>query len=193
MKEKKSPKPLSNLSQIISGIDSSLGKIDDSQALQLGMEALTGLESFEQGEKLILFRTGSVNIAVPIDGVAEIGDLLKITRIPHLPQWILGIVNVRGDILSVVDLLSFMGIEDRPSMTGERMITLALSDLKVAVKIDQVLGTFTKAEPDSPDLAPGIASFHEFLQESVEVGGNTFYILDYKALLNDERFASLSD
>ena len=46
-------------------------------------------------------------MAVSASGVVEVVDLPPLTRLPGVPPWVLGIVNIRSEIISVVDLPLF--------------------------------------------------------------------------------------
>ena len=64
---------------------------------------------------LLLFRLGDEWYSIPIERVREIYNEYKITPIPGVPDYILGIVNIRGEIVSVTDLAALMRIPGRVS------------------------------------------------------------------------------
>jgi len=62
---------------------------------------------------LLLFRLGEEWYAFPIEGVREIYNDYTVTRIPRVPDFILGVVNVRGEIVSVTDLGTMIRVPSR--------------------------------------------------------------------------------
>src|SRR5689334_910486 len=56
------------------------------------------------GEKFIVFFLDGELYAVSAAQVAEVVQMLAITPLPNVPEWLLGIANLRGEIISVVDL-----------------------------------------------------------------------------------------
>lgn len=62
-------------------------------------------------EQYVIFSLAGSEYAVPADNVSEIGEPLNVTPVPNVPEWVLGVANLRGDILSLVDLRLFLGME----------------------------------------------------------------------------------
>ncbi len=66
------------------------------------------------GRELISFRTGALEFCVDIMAVREIRGWTPATPLPHTPGWVRGVINLRGAVLSIVDLATRLGLE-----TGE--------------------------------------------------------------------------
>lgn len=66
---------------------------------------------------LLLFRLGDEWYAFPIDGVREIYNEYRVARIPRVPGHILGVINVRGEIVSVTDLGTLFRVPGRTPLT----------------------------------------------------------------------------
>ncbi|MDI6796772.1 MAG: chemotaxis protein CheW [Desulfatibacillaceae bacterium] len=62
---------------------------------------------------LLAFGLGQEQFAVPITCVKEIAPLEGLTRVPCTPGFILGVVNFRGRIVSLMDIAAFMGLETK--------------------------------------------------------------------------------
>ena len=60
----------------------------------------------------IAFVVGRHEMALPVSAMQELGEMPTITPLPYLPPWIPGIVQIRGEILSVVDFLRLFRLED---------------------------------------------------------------------------------
>ena len=54
--------------------------------------------------QLVIFRLGSEEYAFDILAVQEIKRMTDITRVPHTPDYIIGVINLRGIVLPVLDL-----------------------------------------------------------------------------------------
>jgi chemotaxis signal transduction protein len=90
----------------------------------------------------VVFRLGSRTMAIPLAAVSEIARPPKVTRLPHVPAWVLGIANLRGDIVSMLDLEGFLsGKVGKPSHE-QRMLALrpAGDEVRTAVLVDSVDG-----------------------------------------------------
>ena len=109
----------------------------------------------EEGESLqyVPLRLGQELYAIEVQYVAEIRPLGDLTRVPRVPAWVAGVVNLRGRIYSVLDLMRFLGVageaeaepeagERGPTLTEERVQYLVVVEtpaLEVALLVDEVL------------------------------------------------------
>lgn len=91
---------------------------------------LAGSLSFENqaaqaaGEKFIVFFLDGELYAVSAAQVAEVVQMLNITPLPNVPEWLLGIANLRGEIISVVDLPKFWNKKTSPPPAKAKLIVL---------------------------------------------------------------------
>jgi twitching motility protein PilI len=90
----------------------------------------------------VVFRLGGRTMAVPLAAVSEIARPPKVTRLPHVPAWVLGIANLRGDIVSMLDLEGFLSGKVGKSSHEQRMLALrpAGDEVRTAVLVDSVDG-----------------------------------------------------
>lgn len=175
---------MSTLSTIVLEIDQQLD-----QAIKLeGQELQTQFQITEQEHfrRYILTKIGALKIAVPIDDLSEVSVLPQIKHLPNLPTWILGIVNLREEIVSVIDLNGLLAL-DSSHRKGERVAVIKNDMIKVGVVIDQILGTVSL--PDSSiqqvsDETTGMFT-QVLLMDEVEYG-----LLTAEMLLN---FKKLTD
>lgn len=93
-------------------------------------------------DKRVVFTLGTVQFAVSMASVLEIQQPPRITPIPNLPEWILGVTNLRGDVLSVVDLRSFLGMTSQEYERAGRMMVARSADqeIQVGLVVDRVNG-----------------------------------------------------
>ncbi len=66
-----------------------------------------------QDNKFLTFKLGEENFAIPILKIKEIIGMMTVTKVPRLPDFIKGVVNLRGKIIPVVDLRLKFGMEER--------------------------------------------------------------------------------
>ncbi len=59
----------------------------------------------------VIFRLAGTDYAAPALNIKEVGEVVNQTPVPNTPPWLLGVTNLRGDILSIVDLRTFLGLE----------------------------------------------------------------------------------
>jgi purine-binding chemotaxis protein CheW len=95
----------------------------------------------------IRFTLGSLTLAVPMADALEIGRFQGATPLPNLPPWVLGVANIRGEIVSVVDLKTFLGLSPAPadpagSGPGGMLILVRNEEMTVGLIVDRVAGMF---------------------------------------------------
>jgi purine-binding chemotaxis protein CheW len=99
-------------------------------------------ETTATAQSFIVFQSARTIYGVPLESVTEVARSRNITPVPNLPDWLLGITNLRGDMVSVVLLSSFLG-QDAVSMpTDPRLMVLhnRNHDLVISVVVDRVQG-----------------------------------------------------
>ena len=102
----------------------------------------TGRRGRGEGQEHVVFTLDGTDYAVPISNVLEIGRPLPITPVPNVPDWVLGVSNVRGDIVSMIDLRQFLGLArlDQGAMTRLIVVRGTVEEVVVGLRVDQVKG-----------------------------------------------------
>ncbi len=136
-------------------------------------------------ERYIVFSLGRARYAVPIGAVIEVGSVPPVTPVPHLPPWVLGVINLRGEILSVVDLALFLGAAaEGPAMGRLLVVRGAGPEPYTGLVVDQVAGLASFAASRvvrAAALLDDPASI--YLTGVVEQGGEVVAVLDVARLL----------
>ncbi len=107
----------------------------------------------EAREQYIATLIGEKEIAFRVVDIEAILDVQKITPVPGLPNFVLGVCNVRGEITSVIDIQRVLGIESRRQKTrrqkaAEKMVIVRNNRFSVCCIVDAVLDVLRIAEPE---------------------------------------------
>jgi len=91
-------------------------------------------------EQIVSFRLGRETFAVMVSQVREICKVQNITTVPKMPPYIEGVMNLRGQITTIIDLKKRLGIEaDGPSRTAQsRIIVAEIGDNQLGILVDAV-------------------------------------------------------
>ncbi len=91
-------------------------------------------------EQIVSFKLGKEIFGVRVSQVREIGKVQNITRIPKMPDFIEGVMNLRGQITTVIDLKKRFGIEDsgKGITTASRIIVAEIGDTQIGIIVDEV-------------------------------------------------------
>ena len=98
-------------------------------------------EALFSGEEmqLVVFKLGAENYAVSILQVQEIKRITDITRVPQTPDYIKGVMNLRGSVMPVVDLTKRLNLPKQEYTDDTRIIIVKLDDIVVGMIVDAVL------------------------------------------------------
>ncbi|HEV8695519.1 MAG TPA: chemotaxis protein CheW [Lysobacter sp.] len=97
------------------------------------------------------YRVGSHRLASGFDEVREILPLPQITPVPGAQPWMLGVANVRGNLLPIVDLKQFLEGERTVLHESQRVLLVRQPGGDVAVLIDELFGQRSFTEPQLLD------------------------------------------
>lgn len=140
----------------------------------------------ERVPQLILFLLGTVECALPADAVQGIERITEITPIPNTAPWVLGVVQVWGSIVSVVDLRAFFGLTPEPLSTRNRLLVLTMKDMTIGFLVDFV----TEMRPTDNTVAMDDPTIPQWLQPYAEgsfhLEDRTVVMLDPERLLFSE-------
>lgn len=101
-------------------------------------------ETYMQGRdkdellQLVTFRIGNEEYGVDILHVQEIIRMIDITRMPSTPEHIDGVINLRGNVIAVMDLRTRFGMEHRPHDGHTRIMVVNLSGTVMGFVVDAV-------------------------------------------------------
>ncbi|MBP1763186.1 MAG: CheW protein [Firmicutes bacterium] len=88
--------------------------------------------------QLVIFRLGNEEYAFDILMVQEIKRMTDITRVPHTPDYIKGVINLRGSVLPVLDLKIRMNLPETPITEDTRIIIIKMEKVLVGMLVDSV-------------------------------------------------------
>lgn len=88
--------------------------------------------------ELLTFNLGEALCGLDIAMVEELNRPLEITPVPQAPPYVLGLVNLRGKIITVIDLGSKIGLEPATTTAASRIIFVQTATENLGLMVDQV-------------------------------------------------------
>ncbi len=86
--------------------------------------------------KLIVFQLVDKEYAIPVNQVRSIEKLQYITRVPGMPSYVRGVINLRGVVTPIIDLRSRFGLSSSDSSESTRLIIVGSEDKEVGLIVD---------------------------------------------------------
>jgi len=139
------------------------------------------------------FRVGDLRVLAPMGDVKEILTPPPMSRVPGTKTWVLGIANVRGNLLPVMDLNGYL--HARPTVRGKRTRVLVINHRGVfaGLMVDEVMGlrhfelesrTFERSDVD-PAVAP-------YLERGFRVEDETWAVFSIRKLAESPLFLQVA-
>ena len=97
--------------------------------------------------QIVNFTVDNVNYGVPVDQVREVRDMQAVTPVPGAPAYVEGVTNLRGQIITVVDLRKRLGLPEKQG-SGEKIMIIDLEKSAVGVVVDAVTEVSTIRDAD---------------------------------------------
>jgi len=151
-------------------------------------------EEDTQKDKYLTFSLGNEYYGIEIKYVTEIVGMQPITEVPELPDYIRGLINLRGKIIPVMDVR--LRFKKPLKEYNERtcIIVVDIEDISIGLIIDSVSEVLTIPEEDivpQPELNKSYKN--KYIKGIGKVGSDVKLILDCNKLLSDEVTEDLSN
>lgn len=111
-------------------------------------------------QELIAFRIGEQEFCVDIISVREIRGFAAATPLPHAPNFIVGVINLRGTVLPIVDLAARLGFGATVPTARSVVIVVRVARQLVGLLVDAVSDILTVTDDllqPTPDIASELA------------------------------------
>ncbi len=153
------------------------------RAHELAVNENDGIEILECIE-IIVFRLAYETYGIESSFVREVYPLKDFTTLPGAPQFVLGIINVRGQIVSVIDLKKFFNLPERGLGELNKVIILSNDRMEFGILADSVEGTHRVVRNDILGSPSGAEMIGEKYLKGITK--EHIMILNAESILNDE-------
>jgi purine-binding chemotaxis protein CheW len=144
----------------------------------------------EAGEMLtlVVLRLGADRYAVPITSVREILRVGRFTPVGTAPAFVLGVINLRGVILTVLDLRVFFGLETGPVGDDARILVAEGGGMAVGILVEQVEEIVDlPAARVKPPLSPAKGLVEDYVVGIAAHGEQMVVLIDLEKVLRNPR------
>jgi len=138
----------------------------------------------------VAFRLGTESFLVAREETREVlGIPATLARVPGAKSWIRGLANVRGQLLPVVDLRSFLGGGVTPSNRVARVLVANHREVPAGLLVDEVLGFRKFADGDFVgDVPPTLLRCERYLAGAFKRGSEAWPVFALRNLLESTEF-----
>jgi len=148
--------------------------------------ALEGKDETASGERIqiIEFRLSNEKYAIESVYIREVLPLKELAVVPCTPPYILGVINVRGQILSIIDLRVFFELPREAATRATKIIVLSSNEMELGIVADAVTGARSIPLDQVHVGLPTLIGIREIYLRGVV--GDDLVFLDAAKLLEDK-------
>ena len=151
-------------------------------------------ESADDLLQLVIFQLGGEEFGVEIMQVQEIIRMPEITRIPQSPEYVEGVINLRGKIIVVINLDTRFGLNSKELDDDSRIIIVEVGDNVVGMVVDSV-SEVLRLSTSNVEQAPEIISTKiraDYLKGVGKLDDRLLILLDLERVLSDEEMSQVA-
>ena len=152
-------------------------------------------EEIDEGTtNLVTFRLGSGEYAIDIMQAKEIIKMEKITLIPNAPYFVEGVINLRGNIIPIIDLKKRFNLEESEGDKNTGIIIAKIEDVDMGIMIDSVSKVVSMPNSDiqpPPSMLQGIGQ--RYIKGVGKMEDKLLVVLDLDTLFTNEEDDSASE
>jgi len=145
----------------------------------------------------LTFRLGDEDFAAHVSKVLNILEMVKITKVPRAPEYMKGVINLRGMVLPVIDTRIKFGLPTAEVTNNTCIVVMEIESngesIHVGALVDQVNAVL---EIDDADILPppsiGTSFRSDFISGMVKVDERFIMILDIERILTTEELFVLA-
>lgn len=134
--------------------------------------------------QLVTFRLGNEEYSVDILSVQEIIRHMDLTRVPKAPEFVDGVINLRGKVIPVLDLRKRFGLEAGEKTNETRIIVVDINDKTVGFKVDAV-SEVLRLSADTVEPPPSIVTNadSDYIKGVGKMDGRLIILLEVSKIL----------
>ncbi len=143
---------------------------------------------FFSKDQYIIFKINSHTYCLDSSYVKELINIKNytITKIPYTPEYLKGIINLKGDFYTVVSLKEFIQFNEYNKIKEEKIIVLEAKDLRLALLVDDILDAVSVSK-DQIHNKNDIKLEDMYIKAEIYYDNKVYNLLDIERLLNDKK------
>jgi purine-binding chemotaxis protein CheW len=161
-------------------------------------QTMTDIKGATQGKseeliQLVSFNIGDEEFGVDILKVQEINRMLDVTRVPNAPEYVDGVINLRGKVIPIIDLRRRFGMERKEHDKNTRIVVVELSGKVVGFVVDavsEVLRIPKSVTEPPPPIVAGIDA--DYITAVGKLEDRLLILLDLEKVLTEQQMEKIA-
>ena len=141
----------------------------------------------------VTYRLGDETYGINVMQVQEVLRYTEIAPVPGAPEYVLGIINLRGNVVTVIDTRSRFGLPPSDTTDNTRIVIIESDEQVVGILVDSV-AEVVYLKSSEIDSAPNVGTEEsaKFIQGVSNRDGELLILVDLNKLLSDDEWDELS-
>ena len=135
--------------------------------------------------QVVSFKLGSEEYGVDIAQVQEINRMVAITHVPRAPQFMEGVINLRGQLIPIIDLRTRFGMPRAEHTKNTRIVVTEIGAKRVGMVVDsvsEVLRLPVEQIEAAPDMITGVGT--EYIRGVGKIEDRLIILLDLARIIS---------
>lgn len=124
--------------------------------------------------------------------VSEILHMPKLTSVPGVRKWVMGVANVRGRLVPVMDLSGLLGLAGKPGLRTRRVLVVEQGDILAGLLVDAVLGMQQFPVDSMRDLPSNKTGLSDFVDEGFIKDERVWNVFQMNLLIHSSEFLQVA-
>ena len=141
----------------------------------------------------VTYRLGEETYGINVMQVQEVLRYTEIAPVPGAPDYVLGIINLRGNVVTVIDTRSRFGLPPTETTDNTRIVIIESDEQVVGILVDSV-AEVVYLKTSEIDVAPNVGTeeIAKFIQGVSNRDGELLILVDLNKLLTDDEWDEIS-
>ncbi len=158
-----------------------------------GVANLPALDLVEEEWVGVGFRIGDSKLIASMSEVKEILDLPEYTLVPGVKPWIVGVANVRGNLLPILDMKNYLLGEDIKQRQKGRVIVIDYKGFNTGLIVEEIYGMRHFRDSDETNDTPDVHDeISPYIRKVFKQDEDHWPVFEFNEMAQDERFAHAS-
>jgi purine-binding chemotaxis protein CheW len=141
--------------------------------------------------KVVSFRVGDEVYAVDIMKIDSIAEMMKTMKLPGLPSFMMGVANLRGEVIPIIDTRVKFMLEPKVEHASDRIVVVYLDDKKIGIVVDEVKEVLTLSQEQLEEPPRTGRNGSSFISAIAKMEDRMLMIIDIDKVLTTEELIKL--
>ncbi|MFG1500713.1 chemotaxis protein CheW [Halobacteriovorax sp. XZX-3] len=148
-------------------------------------------ETTDVTKRYLEFKLGDEHYAIPLLQVRELISVPETTNVPFSPSYYVGIMNLRGQVISIIDLRTRLGVKPAES-NEEAVIIVEFGQLCLGIVVDNICKVLSVDEEQIQEVASVETKKRDRLNKVYRHNESLIQLVDLESILNIDEINGLA-